>query len=192
MKILGRILLFILVLALLAGLLMTLSWFVAIPWVSDFTVQMTRGYFWMPLALGIVVLFFMAVCVLALVLLVSVPTKRNLYLIKRDAGNIEITKHSIENAVGGTLESMRDVKRYHVRLKGNPKPHKLRVKLQVEPRDNTVHLGQLGADVQQRVQDELAQSLAIEPGRISVKIQSVQYQQQEGRQHGHSRVPRVV
>lgn len=192
MKILGRVILFILALILLAGLLCVLSTFVAIPWLSDYVAGLMKSYSWLPLVLGIFVLFCMAAAVLALILLVSVPTKRRLYILKRAPGQIEITNRSIESTTAHIIGEIPGVKRSQVRLKGNPGPHKIKIHVDVEPRDATAPLAQLGETIQNNVREGLENSLAISPKAIKVKIHETEYQKGTNGHRGKSKVPRVI
>ncbi len=185
MRVLGRVLLFLLVLALLVGLVMVVSALVPVPWLSDFTRQAVRMLPWLSIVFAAVLLLFALVCVLALVLLASVPTRRRLYVLRRNEGRIEIERHSIERAIGGMLEEIGGVRRYRVQLRGQPSPRKLRVRLQVQPRDTMVDLGPLGQEIQTRLTSGLAESLAVEPKHVRVKIQPVG-------EDKHAKVPRVV
>lgn len=192
MKILGRVLLFILALILLAGLLCVLSTFTAIPWVTDFVAGLMKSHAWLPVAFGIVVLVCMAAAVLALVLLVSVPTRRRLYILKRSPGQIEITARSIESAVTHALGEVPGIKRCHVRLKGNPRPQKIRLHIAVEPREPGEPFAALGEAIQREVKDRLEHSLLISPKSIRVRIHEAEYQKNIDGRRGSSKVPRVV
>lgn len=190
MKVLLRIVLFLLALCLLAGLLAILSVFTAIPWVSGFVQGLLAAWPWLPLALAVVLLFCMAATVLGLVLILSVPSKRRLLVLGRENGNIEITRQSVESTAGASLDEIPELKRYHVQAKGDMRPGRLKLEVQAEPRGGLVDMAQLAAGIQQRLAADLAGCLAMDPKHIHVRIQPI-HQQQEGRRQ-HSKVPRVV
>lgn len=188
MKLFFRILLGILALALLAGLVGLLSLYTALPWVSAFTAGLLRQLPWLPLAFSVVLLVCIAACLLAIVLLFSVPGGRRTLVLGRDMGRIEVSSHSIESVVGASLASVHEVKRYHVHLGGDPRPHRLKVYIQAEPRDSSAPLAELGRQVQQQVQQDLAACLSIELRAVTVKLQPLP----QGQATRHSKVPRVV
>ena len=190
MKVLARIILFLLALCLLVGLLAVLSVFTAIPWLSDFVQDLTARYSWLTLAFSIVLLACIAAAVLALILIVSVPTKRRLFILGRSAGKIEITRQSVESAAAASLDGIHEVKRYQVQAKGSMRPGKLKLEVQAEPRSGEVNLDAMGQTVQQKLAHDLSHCLAIEPRHIKVRIQPV-HQSVEGRRRS-ARVPRVV
>lgn len=192
MKIFIRVVLFVLAFILLLGLACALSTFTAIPWLTDFVAGLVSSYSWLPALLAAFILFCMAATVLALVLLVSVPTKRHLYILRRSAGQIEITTRSIESAAAQMLAEVPGVKRSHVRIKGNPRPHKVKLFIEVEPRDPAQSLSALGEDIQVKVRQGLENSLTISPASIKVRIRQADYQKNADGRRGHSKVPRVI
>lgn len=192
MKILLRVLLLGLVLALLCGLVAMLGTLVAVPWLTGFIQSARAAYPWLDLALAIVLLFFMAACVLAVVLLLSVPSKRRVFVVHRAMGDIEISKQSIEGVADACLRDVAGVKRASAHVKGDPRPGRLKIRVQAQPRDGGVPLAALGDEIQTRLRQALSGSLAIEPKHIHVKLQPVHPAGQTGRSHGHARVPRVV
>lgn len=191
MKILLRILLFLLVLCLLAGLVAALALLVPIPWLSGVVQQWAGALPWLPVAVGVVLIFFAALCVLGLILTLSVPAKRKQFILPREMGTIEVTRQSIESAAAGTLEGIPEVKRYHVQARGDLRPGKVKLAAEIEPRNGRTDLVALGQQVQQRLARELADSLEIDPRHIRVTIKPVQHQSGEAAAR-HSRVPRVV
>lgn len=192
MRIFIRVVLFILAFILLLGLACVLSTFTAIPWLTDFVAGLVKGYGWLPTVFAAFVLFCMAATVLALVLLVSLPTRRHLYVLRRSAGQIEITTRSIESAAGQILAGVPGVKRSHVRIKGNPRPHKIRLYAEVEPRDPTQPFAALGEAIQLAVKEGLENSLAISPQSIRVRIRQGEYQKDTDGRRGSAKVPRVI
>lgn len=193
MKTAVRVVLFILAFLLLVGLLCVLSTLTAIPWLSSFVAGLMESYPWLSTAFAVCVLLCMAAAVLALVLLVSVPTTRRLYIMKRNTGQIEITAHSIEAAAGHAAAAVAGVKRCHVRVKGSPSPGKVQLFIEVEPRDADAPFAQLGETVQAQVTKDLQNSLAISPDGIRVQIRQAEYQKGSGGNgRGNSKVPRVI
>lgn len=190
MKIFVRVVLFVLVLCLIAGLAGVLSLITPIPWLSDFVTGLTSRFTWLPLVLGAVVLLFAAISVLALVLIVSVPTKRKLFILNRDGGKIEITRQSIESEANAALGAMRELKRYHVAAKGDLRPGKLRLEVQAEPRDPNINLPRLGDAVQTQLAKVMGDCLAIEAKHVKVRIQAIEPSHES--RHRHAKVPRVV
>lgn len=190
MKIIVRAILFVLVLCLLAGLAGVLSLITPIPWLSDFVAGLTSRYTWLPMVLAAIVLLYAAASVLALVLIVSVPTKRKLFILNRDGGKIEITRQSIESEANAALGTMRELKRYHVEAKGDLRPGKLRLAVQAEPRDPNTNLAQLGDAVQAHLAKVMGECLAIAPKHVKVRIQPVAPSHEN--RHHHAKVPRVV
>ncbi|MGD9559635.1 MAG: alkaline shock response membrane anchor protein AmaP [Oscillospiraceae bacterium] len=190
MKVFVRIVGFLLVLALLAGLVAMLSVFTDIPWLSAFVQGLIVRWPWLNLAFSIVLLCCITAGVLALILIVSVPSKHKLFVVGRDAGKIEITRQSIESAAGASLGGIREVKRYHVQAKGDMRPGKLKLDVQAEPRDGSVNLDAMGRAVQQKLAADLADCLAMDPRHIKVRVQPVHPSAEARRQH--ARVPRVV
>lgn len=193
MKTAVRVVLFILALLLLVGLLCVLSTLTAIPWLSSFVAGLMKDYSWLPTVFAVCVLLCMAATVLALVLLVSVPTSRRLYIQKRSTGQIEITAHSIEAAAGHAVAGVAGVKRSQVRVKGSPSPGRVRLFIEVEPRDADAPFTQLGEAVQGQVTESLQASLAISPDDIRVRIRRAEYQKgTDGHGRGGNKVPRVI
>lgn len=187
MKVLFRIILFLLLLVLLCGVAGILSIFTPIPWLSSFVQTSMKAYPWLTLVFSIMLLVFAAAVALALILTVSVPTKKKLFVLGRGMGRIEITRRSIESVASATVETVPDVKRYFVQVKGSLRPRRVKLDVQVEPQDEYVDLAQLGAAVQQRLVQEMAESLAVEPRHVKVRIQPVHHHQRH-----LDKVPRVV
>ncbi len=188
MKVFLRILMFLVVLVLLAGLAAVLSVFVAVPWLSAFVAQLQTAYSWLSLAFAVVLLVLGAACVLALVLLISVPIQQPVYVVPRNMGNIEITRQSIESAAGHALTDVEDIKQYTVQLKGNPLPEKIRLAVHVEPRTAAVDMVQLGDQVQAAVRENLKKYLEVDPTFVNVKIQLYS----RGEVESHAKAGRVV
>lgn len=191
MKVLLRILMFIVALGLMCGLLAVLSMVTVIPWLSAQVLAWVAAYPWLPLALSVILLFFMAVCLLALVLIVSVPSKRHMFIVNRNMGKVEITRQSIESAAAASLEEVEGVKRSCVHTKGSTTPKKLKLWAEIEPRDGTANWPALGEQVQQHLAQSLSGCLAIDPKKIRVVVRPVLPQNGQGSPH-HARVPRVV
>lgn len=189
MKVVLRVILFIVGLGLLCGLAGALALITTVPWLSDFVSRLTGTYTWLPMVFAIVLLFFMAVSVLGLVLVVSVHPKKNLFVLNRDGGKIEITRQSVESEANKALEAVPELKRYHVHTRGDMRPGKLKLEVQAEPRDRQTDLARLGQTVQQHLSQVLAECLAIRPEHVKVRIQPVSTQETH---HHHAKVPRVV
>ena len=192
MKILVRILLCLLVLCLLGGLAAALGMVADVPWLSAQVAALMGAYSWLATALAVVLLFFGALCVLALVLLVSVPVKRRRYVVNQGLGRIEITRQSIESAAAACLDEIQAVKRYHVRTGGPLRPRKLRLEAEIEPREANIDLLELGKSIQQRLAQDMACSLEIDPKHVQVAITTVHRPWQQEAEHNHGKVPRVV
>lgn len=192
MKVLVRVLLFLLLLCLLCGAAALGSLFVSIPWLSAFVGGLLGGEPWMKIVLSVVLLCFMAGCVLAAILALTLPTRRKLFITKGEAGKIVVSRKSIEDAAGHSIEHIYNAKRYYVRAKGKLRPRRLKLALQVEPRNSGMDLPQLCAEVQEQVKKDMAESLGMNPKRIKVKVEPVYYQTQEGEHQQHVKVPRVV
>lgn len=188
MRLLGRILLFLLVLVLLTGLLMALSTFYTIPWLSGFTAQAGQTFPSLNLALSIVLVFFIALNVLALILLVTVPTKRRIFTVRREMGRIDISPQSIVSAAEQALSTLPGLRRYSVAVAGHPSPGSVKLDIQAEPKPDA-NLVPLGDDIRQRVTEALSGGLDITPQSIHIRMQPVRQAQQGGQ---HARVPRVV
>lgn len=188
MRILGRIVLFLLVLALLAGLLAVVGILTPVPWLSAMVQRAYQAMPWLTMALAGVVLLFAALCVLALVLLATVPTRRRYFVVKRELGDIEITKQSIESAASAALSGLSGLKRFHVQVKGSPGPHRVHLDVDAEPAEGE-SLAAMGDEVQTSLAETLRCSLAVDPKRVRVRVVPVPPGHVEG---GHARVPRVV
>lgn len=192
MKILVRIVLFILALVELFGLVLIFSTFTDLPGFTTLAKNIGDSFPWLSLAFSIVLLACIAAALLALILLVSFPAGRNLYVMKRELGHIEITKNSIESATGHTLAEMPTIKRFHIRTKGNPNPRKLRLYIEIEPKAMDIHFAQLAADAQEKVRVALKDSLEIEPGKIHMRVEKASYQDSIDGKKNHSKLPRVI
>lgn len=187
MRIAGRLVLFLLVLVLLAGLLAVLGILAPVPWLSDVVQRGYQAIPWLTTALAAVVLVFAALCVLALILLLSLPTRPKYFILGRSMGDIEITKQSIESVACTTLSGMDGLKRFHVQVKGNPKPGHIRLDVDAEPKDG-VSLAALGDEVQTGLAEAMRSSLAVDPKHVRVRVTPVP----QGSAQAHARVPRVV
>lgn len=189
MRVLGRIVLFLLVLTLLAGLAGVLGTLVTVPWLSGAVQQAHTAAPWLPTALAAVVLVFAALCVLALVMLLTVPTRNRFFIVNRSMGDIEITKQSIESVATGTLAGITGLKRFCVQVRGNPKPGKIRLQVDAEPADG-VSLAALGDEVQTQLSEAMRSSLAVDPKHVRVRVAPVQ--PGHAMDSRHAKVPRVV
>lgn len=189
MRILGRIILFLLVLALLAGLLAVLGVLVPVPWLTETVQRVYQMWPFVITAMAVTVLVFAALCVLALILLITVPTRRKYFIVSRSMGDIEITKQSIESVAGATLSRIDGVKRYNAQVKGNPKPGSIRIDVDIEPADG-ISLAALGDEVQTQLAEAMRSSLAVDPKHVKVRVTPVQPGHAENSRQ--ARVPRVV
>lgn len=192
MKIFIRVILFILALVELFGLILVFSTFTDLPGFTTLVGNMEKSFPWLSLALSIVLLVCIAAVLLALILLASFPTGRNLYTLKKNMGYIEITKASIESAAEHTLAGIPDIRRFHVRAKGRPDPQKLRLYLEIEPKSADQPFTELADKAQAQVQESLKSSLDIDPGKIHVRVEITSYQDSADGKKGSSKLPRVI
>lgn len=194
MRTLTRIVLFLLALALLAGLACVGSTFVAIPWLSGFTAQVMQDMPWTKLAFAIVVLVFFVATLAFVLFAVLFPRRRNFYTLKQGENQLEVSRGSIESGVGLSLQGIPEIKRYHAEVRGNPRPGKLKIAIQAEARD-VAGFAALAGEIENRVKTDMENSLTIKPSHIKVKITPYKMEAAHGRQtgfaHPHS-APRVV
>lgn len=187
MKAVLRVLLFLITLVLLVGVAAILSLLVRIPWLSRFTVQSVLAYPWLTLAFAIVLAIFILATLVALVLIVAMPSKSGIYTLHRDMGKLEITRQSIESGAGITLDSFAEVKRYDVKALGDLSPGKVKLDIIAETK-GTTNFETLGQQIQTRVAADLASSLGMEPGNVQVRMRPYT---PHARDEKNSRVPRV-
>lgn len=191
MKIFIRIVGVILALALLAGLVAIFGLLFRVPWLTGFVYQTFLAYPYLFVALAVVLAVFALATLAFIVFAIAKPTKKNIYTLPNDAGRLEITRQSIESGVGITLQGIPEVKRYAVQIKGQPKPGKVKVVAHVETYGNE-DFAALGQEIQGRIARDLANSLQMEPGGVSVRINKQKMQEQGSRQERKSTIPRVI
>lgn len=175
MRKIAKIFLFIVALLLLAGLLLILSQFVNIPYISSFTVTALQNYSWLATALAVVVVFFLIATVVGLLTDIFGTESSKNYEMRENMGRIEVSKKSIESTADIAMGEVPGVRRHSAKLQGSPHPGKvtLNVTAEVEPNSKYIHTGE---EIQTHVADGLAASLGIQPEKVHVKLTPVSSQ----------------
>lgn len=189
MNLLVKILLLLLSLVLLAGLACVGSVLAYIPWLSSFTANMLKTVPWFWLALTAVVLAFFVGVVAFVLFVVLFPQQRNFYVLHQSQNKLEISRTCIESGAGISLQSIPEIRRYHVQVKGNPRPKKLKLAIQAEVRE-TGNFTTLAHQIESTIKTDMQNSLGISPTHIKTRI--TPYCAQPA-QHNHTRnTPRVL
>lgn len=163
-----QLLIILLCILLILNQLFIVSFFVTIPWLSDFTNQFLKQY---PVLLdingGAMLLTVVSVAVAAFVL-VAYLSRPDVYIIKKARGNLEISRRSIASIATHAAEQFDSVLACELHVKRRPKPKKLRVYGNI-----TVAEGQSLADVGEVVQEAIVEALcaAIYAEPLSIRLQ---------------------
>ncbi|MFV0401084.1 MAG: alkaline shock response membrane anchor protein AmaP [Oscillospiraceae bacterium] len=190
MKFILRILLAALALVFVVGQLCIASQFLSVPVVSDAVRNLIASQSWFSIVLAIVSLTGALAFAVLFVAILAWPSHRKDFVAVQNMGRLEISKKSIESTAGLAVQDISDVKRFQVKVKGEPSPGKVKLEVLTETREPVDFVG-LGNQIRSKVSQDLSGSLGITPGRINVKV--VPFTPQE-HASGHSRTapPRVI
>ena len=169
MKVVFRILVLLLGLVMMAGLVVAASQFAALPWLTNWTQDMSQTYFWFPLLIAGILGAALILTFVVMVRLMAVPTSKNVYVMPRQMGAVEISKRSIESGAKITMGEIPGVMRYDVHVKGDPSPHKVKLYIAAEA-NGANSLDVLGETIHNRVARHLFHSLEIQPQKIKTPL----------------------
>lgn len=187
MRTLGKVLLGIVIVLYAVCMVFIAGAFMDIPWVTGLMNQAMDGFAWLPVAI-IALLAFGVVCVAVLFISMirNIPENKEI-MMKTALGKLEFTRKSIESVVRNAAGEFNSVICTRAKIQRNPKPDKLKVRLDIEPRNLSVNIRPVAEQVQARVAERLSTSFSIHTDRVRVKVIP-----HEESSHNRKHVPRVV
>ncbi|MDR2939892.1 MAG: alkaline shock response membrane anchor protein AmaP [Clostridiales bacterium] len=168
----GRLYKVLLVFVLLVGLALSfclLSQFYNIPAVSDIVGAYREGRLWPDYILAGFCIAIGALFLLLLVVVLIMPSKSNLLIIKKAKGELQFSKRTVESTARHSFSDLKGVNYSFVRVKLNKLPSKIKVFVRLSIND-TNSLAGLTEAVQDKIASTLKSSLGIDVSQITVKV----------------------
>lgn len=181
------------VLIYIVGMVAVLSVFAHIPWLTGFVTRLIYRYKSGNLAASIMILFSVFLAIVLLIIALSSIPKTKSVIYHNDLGKLELSRKSIEAVAYSAVREFKEVGNANASIKGNATPEKLKMHIDIEPRNASVSIEHLGEAIQKKVVDKLSSCLSINSDSVYVRVYSVKPKTETNAEKGNSKKqPRVV
>lgn len=192
MKAFLKSLMTIIVLIYVLGMIAILSMFTHIPWLTGRITRLVNRYESSKMIASIIILVSVFLTIILLIIVLSSIPKSKSVIYNNNLGKLELSKKSIEAVAYSAVREFKEVGDSKASIKGNASPKKLKMQIDIEPRNASVPIEHLGGLIQKNVVEKLASCLSIDAKAINVKVHKAEIKADNTGKNTGKKQPRVI